>query len=148
MFDTGIPITLALLILIPLLTAVAIMLIVLRRRKKRRERMAPWLDKIPLEILEKLSQMLKAYKNNDTNKINDLAASIDDAQLEELIFLIGPRNRPNDLPGGKYHDTSSWTKMENSLQRRGLTVNASKIMTGIILHYLKPALMEISKRYN
>lgn len=76
---------------------------------------------------KKLAQMLLANKNNDSNQINNLAERIDETERKNLIFLLGPKDMSKDLPGGKYHDVSSWTTMENTLQCKGMTVKAVSI---------------------
>lgn len=116
------------------------------RKKKRRDYAIFILTQLPEEIRKKLISILVAYKNNDVEKVNNIVVTIEPSQINQLLGLIGPQNRPKQFSSGKFGDNLAWRAGENALQRRGYTINASKIITGIIFHYLDIVLIEIKEK--
>jgi len=101
------------------------------------------LSQITEDTLNKLINILLAYRNKDSDEINRIICGIGKDELNCLISMLGPDNRPKDLSSGKFMDYVSWTAMENSLQEQGYTINSSKIITGIVLHGLDTMLLKL-----
>jgi cbb3-type cytochrome oxidase subunit 3 len=119
---------------------------VLGRKKNRRAYAIVILSKLPEETRKKLIDILLAYKNSNVEEVNNIVATIGAIQLNQLLGLVGPQNRPKEFSAGKLGDNLSWAANENALQDQGYTINASKIIAGIILHYLDIVLIEIIKK--
>ncbi|GEM_PF-4531991 len=113
------------------------------RKKNRRAYAVLILAQLPEEIRKKLINIWLAYKNNNVEEVNNIVATIGSIQLSQLLGLIGPQNRPREFSAGKFGDNLSWTTCEITGQELGYTINASKILAGIIFHYLDIVLMEM-----
>lgn len=104
------------------------------------------LSQLTEDIRNKLIDILFAYGNKDSDEINRIICSIGQDELNCLISMLGPDNRPKDLSSGKFGDYLSWKAMENSLQEQGYTINSSKIITGIVLHGLDNMLSKLHRK--
>lgn len=89
------------------------------------------LSQLTEDTRNKLIDILFAYRNKDSDEMNRIICSIGKDELNSLISVLGPNNRPKHLSSGKFGDNLSWTAMENSLQEQGYTINSSKIIAGI-----------------
>ena len=118
----------------------------LGRKKNRHAHAIVLLSQLSEELIKDMIDILLAHKNNNVDEINKIAGTIGSDMLNQLLKSIGPENRPKEFSSGKFGDSLSWTAMENELQDRGYTINSSKIVTGIILHDLDIALIEINEK--
>lgn len=118
----------------------------LGRKKNRCAQAIILLSRLPEELIKDMIDILLAYKNNDVGEVNRISNTIGSDMLNQLLKSIGSENRPKEFSSGKFGDNLSWTAMETELQDRGYTINSSKIVTGIILHDLNVALIEINEK--
>lgn len=117
-------------------------------KKRERAHSILLLSQLTEEMRDKLVDILFAYKNNDSDEMNRIVCSIGTDELNSLISVIGPNNRPKHLSSGEFGDNLSWTTMENSLQEQGYTINSSKIIAGIILHGIDSMLLKLYNKQN
>mgnify|MGYP001564602854 CR=1 FL=1 len=116
-------------------------------KKNRRTFAVGLLSQMPKEVIIKLIDILLRSKNNQVKEVNEIVADIETVQLDQLLGLFGPKNRPKEFSAGKFGDNLSWTAMEDALQDHGYTINASKLLTGITFHNIDDILIEMNQKY-
>lgn len=117
----------------------------LGRKKNRRAHAKILIAQLPEELRQILVDIWSAHRDNNIERVNDIASNIGSDRLNPLLKFIGPENRPKVFSSGEFGDNLSWTALENALQDKGYTTNASKLITGIVLHELDTVFKKIDK---
>lgn len=116
---------------------------VLGNKKNRRNYAIFLLSQVAEDVRRKLINIWIEYSNNNIKEVNNISSNLGADNLDYLLNKLGPENRPKNFSSGKRRDVLSWNTMEKELQSMGYTINASKIITGIVLNDLDSVLLEL-----